>query len=58
MQRVMAEVELVEEMMRVVMMSRKGGEEGQLDREIVGEEAVTETTRWALAETGSLLIGN
>ena len=55
-QRVKAEAELVEEMMRVVMMSWKGGEEGLLDRETVGEEVVRETARWALAETGSLLI--
>lgn len=56
MQRVMAELGLVEEMMRVVMMSSKGGEEALLDREIVGEEVVRETARWALAETSSWLM--
>ena len=45
-----------EETIRVVMMSWKGGEEELLEREIVGEEAVRETVRWALAGMGSLLI--
>lgn len=56
MQRVMAEPRLEGEMMRVVMMSWKGGEEALLDREIVGEEVVRETARWALAEPSSWLM--
>ncbi len=52
----MAEAELVEDMMRVVIMSWKHEEWGLLDREIVGEEVARETARWALAETGPLLI--
>ena len=55
MQRVMAEVGLVEEIMRVVMISWRAEEQEDLDREIVGEDVVRETARWALAETDILL---
>lgn len=50
--RVMAEVGLVEVMMRVVTLSWRDDIDGSFDKEIVGEEVVRDIARWALAAIG------
>jgi len=50
--RVIAEVGLVEVMMRVVTLSWRDDIDGSFDKEIVGEEVVRDIARWALAAIG------